>query len=364
MNKTTLFTFICLVTLNANAKPPQAAFDACIDKTSQDACTINTPRGKVSGMCRQVRRENGMLCVPEQHRKGARERQRILPMKGDKNFGNMLSNGIDTENRRGFGTRFGGKRQHTSVQSDGNINKVSADIHTHDDNYISIKTGNNSRIITANGIPNHLIGQFPNRGNPHSIQAQDYRFEIPLNPKKTGYITPLEMNSFGVAINGIPFDPNAAEWYQGDRGSQWRYEALSNAVSLGIDKNNAHIQPNGAYHYHGLTPLIINNTNTLVGWAADGFPIYQGADNARSSYQLKQGRRFNPPGGFYDGTFVNDYQFVVNSGTLDECNGMNISSNEFPNGTYAYFLTQRFPTIPRCFKGSPSEDFNKRKRQF
>ena len=31
-----------------------------------------------------------------------------------------------------------------------------------------------------------------------------------------------------------------------------QYEALSGAVPLGIDANNAHVQPTGAYHYHGV----------------------------------------------------------------------------------------------------------------
>ncbi len=360
MSKNIVFIFACLLTFNTSAKPPQVAFDACNNKASQASCTINTPRGVVSGVCQQTRRGNELLCVPEHHQRGKRERR----PKDNRAFDNMLNNDIDTENGRGFGTRFGGKRQHTTVQSDGHVNKVSADNHSHNNNQVSIATNGRYRIITANGIPNHAIGQFPNRDNPHSIQAQDYQFEIPLNPKKTGRITPLEMNSFGVAINGVVFDPNAAEWYQGDRGSEWRYEALSNAVPLGIDENNAHIQPNGAYHYHGLTPLTTANKKTLVGWAADGFPIYQGASNARSSYKLKQGERPNPPGGYYDGTFVNDYQFITNSGTLDECNGMNVIDTAFPDGTYAYFLTQEFPVIPRCFKGVPSADFSKRKRRF
>ncbi|VEP16663.1 hypothetical protein H1P_480024 [Hyella patelloides LEGE 07179] len=32
---------------------------------------------------------------------------------------------------------------------------------------------------------------------------------------------------------------------------------------------------------------------------------------------------------------------------------------EFPDGTYAYFLTSDFPIVPRCFKGIPSQDFAK-----
>ena len=48
------------------------------------------------------------------------------------------------------------------------------------------------------------------------------------------------------------FDPGTAEFFQRNRNSEWNYEALSGAVKLGLDQNHAHVQPNGAYHYHGL----------------------------------------------------------------------------------------------------------------
>ena len=79
-----------------------------------------------------------------------------------------------------------------------------------------------------------------------------------------------------------------------------------------------------------------------------------------SSYQLKSGDcpgGETAPGGTYDGTFVADYEYVEGSGTLDECSGKMTVTPEFPEGTYAYFLTQDFPWIPRCYKGTPAKDF-------
>ena len=43
--------------------------------------------------------------------------------------------------------------------------------------------------------------------------------------------------------------------------------------------NHAHVQPSGAYHYHGMPELLIDLIGdeedlTLVGWASDGFPVY------------------------------------------------------------------------------------------
>jgi len=233
------------------------------------------------------------------------------------------------------------------------------------------------RYITANGIPNHAHGQFPNRGNPNTISAQQYTFRMPLHPQINKEITALGMNPFGVALNGVPFDPGAAEWWNDDRNSGWQYEALSGKINLGMDANNAHVQPNGAYHYHGLPIGLIEKLGDgkkmlLVGYAADGFPIYvqygyADAKNAkseikklRSSYHLKEGRRPKDPGGTYDGTFVEDYVYIADSGDLDQCNGRFGVTPEYPDGTYHYFVTSESPFIPRCFRGTPDESFKRR----
>ena len=65
-------------------------------------------------------------------------------------------------------------------------------------------------------------------------------------------------------------------------------------------------------------------------------------------------------GGKYDGTFVADYEFVKDLGDLDECNGRSCVTPEFPGGTYAYFLTEAWPVIPRNYRGTPSADFQRR----
>src|ERR1051325_6647446 len=125
------------------------------------------------------------------------------------------------------------------------------------DNQVEIVVRGEYRYITANGIPNHRHGDFPNRGNPNTIRAQTYTFRVPANPRIANNLTPLGMNPFGIAINGVPFDPGAAEWWNNDPNSGWQYEALSGKINLGMDQNNAHVQPNGAYHYHGLPTGLI-----------------------------------------------------------------------------------------------------------
>ena len=65
-------------------------------------------------------------------------------------------------------------------------------------------------------------------------------------------VVPLETVPilFGVAVNGVPFEAGTAEFWNGDRA--WNYEAKSGKIDLGLDQNDAHVQPGGVYHYHGL----------------------------------------------------------------------------------------------------------------
>lgn len=244
-----------------------------------------------------------------------------------------------------------------------------------------------SRLVKANAIPDHLVGPFPNRGNPHQIEPQSYSFTLPAAPASAAQITPLHFSAkngapqgppnqpFGIALNGVLLDPGTAEFWNGDRASDWNYEALGGAVPLGLDENHAHVQPGGAYHYHGLPKPVMDQLSLkpdqhspLIGWAADGFPIYalrgyanpkdpaSGMKTLRSSYALKPGQRPEPPtgpGGTHDGAFIQDYAFVPGSGDLDECNGRFTLTPEFPEGTYAYFLTAEWPVIPRAFHGTP-----------
>ncbi len=269
-------------------------------------------------------------------------------------------------------------------------------------NHVVFKTSGDKRIIEANGLPDHKPGQFPNRGNPNSISAQKYHFEMPLKPSAAEKPRPIDRYIFGVAVNGVVFDPGTAEvWRPGDpivnrpgpntrrgpdvdRDRIWNYDAMGK-MQLGIDANHAHVQPTGAYHYHGLPTGLINRLRTekgpagkymlLIGYAADGFPIYaeygyEKANDSSSpekklkpSYQLKKGNRpkgEDGPGGKYDGTFVQDYEFAKGSGDLDECNGRMGVTPEYADGTYYYIVSSTYPFIPRFFHGTPDSSFEKR----
>ena len=246
--------------------------------------------------------------------------------------------------------------------------------------HVSITLQGQYRVIRSNGLPDHQTGAFPNEGNPNTISEQHYEYRVPKDPKRTGQTVPLGMNAFGVAINGVPFDPGAAEWYDGNPRSGWQYEAMYLGARLGIDQNNAHVQPNGAYHYHGIPTGLMQKLASygkpiLIGYAADGFPIYgpfgyknpqdknSGLKKLKSSYRLKSGSRPSSPGpgGRYDGAFTEDYEYAKSSGDLDDSNGRFAVTPEYPQGIYQYVVTDQFPYIPRSYKGSPDESFQKRR---
>jgi hypothetical protein len=246
---------------------------------------------------------------------------------------------------------------------------------------VAITIEGDRRVITANGLPDHPAGRFPNADNPNAIAPQNYRYTMPVHPVVNAAPTPLPAQPFGIAVNGVLFDPGTAEYWHDDRASGWHYDAKGDAFSLGLDANNAHVQPNGAYHYHGIPVALLARLSggkpsvTLLGWAADGFPIYgplghvDALDAAselrtlKSSYQLKNGSRpksGDQPGDPYDGIFVEDFEYVAGSGDLDDCSGRFGITPEFPEGTYHYVLTADFPFVPRAFRGTPDPSFARR----
>jgi hypothetical protein len=143
------------------------------------------------------------------------------------------------------------------------------------------------------------------------------------------------------------------------------------SFDFGTDDSHAHVQPGGVYHYHGMPEAFLAKLNkgramTLIGWAADGFPIYarygytvpSDASSAikvvTGSYQLKTTPDANRPATslFPMGTFTQDHAYVAGSGDLDECNGRTGVTPEFPGGIYHYFATDTYPYLQRCMKGA------------
>lgn len=267
-----------------------------------------------------------------------------------------------------------GGRVHTATEAKP-LKLISAKESAPTENKVEITTANGFRVIRSNSIPGHKVGKFPNPGNPNSISAQEVDLKLPLEPKANASSTPAR-TAVGVFLNGVYLEAGTGEFWTGGTGEPWNYEALGGAVPLGLDSNYAHVQPTGKYHYHGKpidyledVKLTSNKHSPIVGWAFDGFPIYalygysdpqdpsSSIVEMTSSFRLKSGTRPaapEGPGGKYDGAFTADYEYVQGAGTLDECNGCFTKTPEFPDGTYAYFLSNEWPVIFRNYRGTPA----------
>jgi hypothetical protein len=102
----------------------------------------------------------------------------------------------------------------------------------------------------------------------------------------------------------------------------------------------------------------------IIGISFDGYPIY-----GPFGYSLQSDPRSEPTrmtssyrpipspklGRVYSysqkqlGTYIQDFEYVENIGTLDQYNGRFTKTPDFPNGTYAYFMTfdvQNRPVYP------------------
>jgi hypothetical protein len=239
-----------------------------------------------------------------------------------------------------------------------------------------------TRSLSGNGIPDHPVtgGNFAT-----PVRGQVIASTFPLTPVNTGTAVGAAMQPVGYAINAVKLDPGTAGTCRADATSTlpgggcvaaagqdpWRIEAFGGAFTFGTDENNAHTQPDGAYHYHAMPEGLMIKANKgqgmiLVGWAADGFPVYgrfgytvaanaaSGLTVMRASWQKKAVPDAGRPAVsiFPMGTFQQDYSYVAGSGDLDECNGRVGVTPEFPSGIYHYYLTETYPYIQRCLKGT------------
>jgi arylsulfatase A-like enzyme len=230
-------------------------------------------------------------------------------------------------------------------------------------------------VFQTNAIPNH---DFNDGGNafPNNVSEQNDRFEITTSPTIASQKTSISLQiDNAILLNGVKVDLLAAGCFGigngkigcNDMNQSWRYDPMHQANGFQVDSHNAHAQPDGTYHYHGSPLALFEDTNNhdspVIGFAADGFPIFGSYFNdqgtfrkAISSYRLKPGNRPSgegEPGGNYDGAFRDDYEFIEGLGDLDECNGMT------KDGVYGYYITSAYPYVLACFTGSPDSSFYK-----
>jgi hypothetical protein len=154
--------------------------------------------------------------------------------------------------------------------------------------------------------------------NPNTIGAQTLSYSLPARPQKSG-ATCLSGGPIGVALNGVPIF-NGLD--AGDR------DAVAHEVQ---DACGGHPQQQGMYHYHSLPACLTQSKSRkskLVGFALDGFPIYNGRD--------EDGKR-------------------LTNADLDKCHGRKsvVKLDGERVKTYHYETTLEYPYTLGCFRAPP-----------
>jgi YHYH protein len=346
----------------AGNRPTEAMLKACVSKQLADSCSVQNESGDIAGTCRAPE-GRPLACVPNRARPG----DTGGPGPSQSNSGT----GVPATQAYTLGVlcNLSGSQLNSQLGLTNNFQWNCA---------------NGRRSLIANGIPGHQVGVFPNASNPNPISEQKVAFSASLSPVAlSGPGGPAREAVMG--LNGVKFDPATAGTCSDGisaashcrlapgGGGTWNIEALGqDSFDFGEDMNNAHVQPGGIYHYHGVPTGLLSQAArdgremALVGWAADGFPVYarygfSGSSQIggqlrkmETSYRLKQipdpGRP--SPSVISMGAFTQDWEYVAGLGDLDECNGRFGTTPEFPEGIYHYYTTDNYPYVQRCVKGS------------
>lgn len=217
--------------------------------------------------------------------------------------------------------------------------------------------------IFSDGLPDYITSSFPNTESPNEVIPWQRVFRVPATPSPAAQVTELSTNAFdGVLLNGVLIQHRENLCAGADCGLPYSANPMHAPALYGMDDHHAHTLSDGTYHYHGDPRDLYIDDGTLsgiIGLAADGYPIFgpwfdDGGviRKATSSYQLKSGSVTTEAGEyFYNGTYTEDYEYVADSGDLDECNGMEIG------GQYGYYITETFPYIMNCLRGMPDSSF-------
>lgn len=219
--------------------------------------------------------------------------------------------------------------------------------------------------IQSGGISLYYFGMLQTPAD-HVERLRQLRFRIPRQPEfAKGERISVRPDVLGVFVNGVPiYNQFEALSYQGQ--NLWHFDPLAmndDGSLVAAGHSRATLEHNGSLGI--LENLIADSSrhSPIIGYAFDGFPIYGpwGFANdgrlqrMRSGYRLRQiKRRTHLPDGtaltpaqfgpdvnadYPLGAFAEDYEFVAGSGDLDECNGRFVKTPEYPDGTYAYFVT-------------------------
>lgn len=219
------------------------------------------------------------------------------------------------------------------------------------------------------------------RDNAGRGRFADYTAVVNTDGKITGFVKNAEGNFYnqdtvivdvipvGRGASGIPYlkewNKNRFTKYSSKLDTEYGYvfENYNNVLEYGYghvgNPKALRVALNDNINIAGSEP----NTKVhspIIGFAYDGNPIYGpfGYENPlnpqssivrmTSSYVLNGNRPQGPALSTYPiGSFVNDYRYVHKSGSLDQNNGRFCVTPDYPQGTYAYFLTINSNQVPQ-----------------
>lgn len=210
---------------------------------------------------------------------------------------------------------------------------------------ISAACANNVLTVKSNGMISYPF----TAKTPNALKSQNWTWTIPVNPTiaKTPTAINTKMGTIGFTVTGIPI-------YGPMEGPMPASEAYGDPIYNGIlDSCGGHTGPASEYHNHflGLDTQCNLSQRKVLGYALDGFPIYNALGCLNSSCTktatFKSGyvQTKNPKTDAW-GSYV--YTKGQKGYVLDACNG-----RVEPDGTYGYHATTTFPYIIGCYKGTP-----------
>lgn len=244
-------------------------------------------------------------------------------------------------------------------KANGSIDTSEAVRNTHWGDNVTITMGDGNFRYQSDSIPNHVLNEeyvMPDNFTPcvphptpdcthiepvaESILPVRIDITITTKPEKVEETISSAFGGMGVMISGSPvYNP-----FEGDGVTVAMNANFTLTNALGelipfMDACHGHPAPHPRpqYHYHGLSLCVTSQVedpqvaeqmklSQIIGYAYDGFPIYGDKDI--------NGNPIDPT-------------------TLDECNGIDSPTVEFPDGIYHYVLLN-VPTVQstvRCLHG-------------
>ncbi len=245
------------------------------------------------------------------------------------------------------------------------LGNIAPEVHSVEVNPDNVRVSSAGLSLQSFGI----LAQRPASVTYNSVEL--YEFNFPRAPRKYEPVTSPDTGQpvtiLGSFVNGVPiFSTQLAASYHDQ--NLWHLDSVAIADNGTLTATGRELPMQRNSGTPALLQAVLERNFThspILGFAMDGYPIYgpygwttdQRVTRCRSSYQLRKiNRRDTLPDGtrltpaqdgpavspeYPLGTFVEDYEYVSGSGDLDEHNGRFALTPEFPNGTYAYFLSSQ-----------------------